>query len=529
MHTSVSLLQLPIVPRLIHDYLSGNPSLKPFYHYFPSIENFQMQIEEKRRSYRHRSIIADALQKQYQRLKTTAQTKRHIELLQSDHTFTVTTAHQPHIFSGPAYFIYKIAHAIRLSQVLQLHYPAYHFVPVYFMGCEDHDFEEINHIHLHGKTIEWKNYQGGAIGRYDVQGLLPLVNTIKQLLDDKPHTAEILKIFETGYGQHATLAEATRYIVNELFGHYGLVVINPDDKQLKQLFVPIILEEITEGSVYKNAIATIGKLEKLHYKMQAQPRAINLFFLDRHLRARIVFNENTHQYEVLNTSWSFTKDEIARLAEVAPEKFSPNVFLRPLYQELLLPNLAYVGGTGELSYWLEQQGIFKHFQIPYPILVLRNSFTLIDATDQKKLQKLNIRIEQLFEDENHIIKQYLLQNDTLPDFQAEKESFQKTFEAIKNKTIAIDPTLGPAVGAQLHAAIKSIEQIEKKAIRAAKQKQEIALNQIKSLRSKIMPSNILQERYETGLLYYARLGLSFNDWLLQTIEPLEARMHFLTI
>jgi bacillithiol synthase len=528
MQSNISLLSLSLLPQLIQDYLSGNEVVKPFYNHFPAVENFRKQLSEKSISYHNRKILSEVLQAQYQSLNVSDKTKQNLDLLHSDKTFTVTTAHQPNIFTGPLYYIYKILHAVKLSDTLKQHYPEHDFVPVYYMGCEDHDFEEINHIHLFGETLEWTDRQGGAIGRYNTRNLLSLIEKIKQKLNNEPHANEVLDIFLKGYGTHATLTQATQYIVNELFGQYGLVVLNPDEPRLKKLFSSVIKDELIHNTAFKNAALTIAELEKLNYKIQALPREINLFYLDENIRERIVFNETNNCYEVLNTSYSFSKDELIRLVDISPEKFSPNVFLRPLYQETILPNLAYVGGSGELSYWLEQKKIFEHYNTPFPVLVQRNSFTLIDAATQKKLQKISLPIEQFFNEKDAIIKNYLAQNNTLPDFSSEKIWLEKLFGEIKMKAEAIDVTLKATVDAQLQATLNGLDNLEKKLTRAEKQKQETAINQIKSIRGKFFPENNLQERYENMLPYYAKYGLQLNERLLELIEPLDSSMNLLS-
>jgi bacillithiol biosynthesis cysteine-adding enzyme BshC len=524
---SANLLDTDILPQFIHDYLSGNENLKPFYGNAPKAENFAKQIQSKQFDAHKRKVLVSVLQKQYHQLTTTEKTTFNIQSLLNENTFTVTTAHQANVFTGPLYYIYKILHAVKLADALQAQYPSNNFVPVYWMGCEDHDFDEVNHFHLFGEKIEWLDRQGGAVGRHQSKSLTELLIPVRSKIGNEPFVEEVMSIFEKGYGEYETVAKATQYIVNELFGKYGLVVINPDELELKKLFAPIVKDELANQSVIKHANSTIEKLEALGYKIQAQPRDINLFYLEENIRERIVCNLQTNQYEVLNTTLTFSKESLLAIVDSNPEKFSPNVFLRPLYQETVLPNLAYVGGAGELSYWLEQKEIFDFFNTAFPILMLRNSFTLIDSSTEKKITKLNLPVTDFFQDEDTIIKNYLAQNNNLPDFSNELNKLENVYSEIKIKAEAIDPTLKSTADAQLQQALNNIDSLEKKLTRAIKQQQETAMNQIKAIRNKLMPENKLQERHDNFIPYAASKGLTYTDEMYKAVQPFQPVMIFL--
>jgi bacillithiol synthase len=522
-----NLYDINILTPLISDYLAGSEKLKSFYGFSPEIENFQQQIEAKEFSTDKRKVLTAVLQHQYSSLNKSETIIHNIQSLMNENTFTVTTAHQTNIFTGPLYYIYKIAHVIKLAESLKQHYPSYHFVPVYWMGCEDHDFDEVNHIYLFGEKTDWLDRQGGAVGRHHPKTLTELLIPIKNKLSNEPYTEPILSIFEKGYAGFETLASATQYIVNELFGKYGLVIINPDTHRLKKLFAPVIKDELLHQPVTENANLTIGKLNSLGYKIQAQPRDINLFYIDGNIRERIVWNYKSNQFEILNTSLQFSKENLLMLVENEPEKFSPNVFLRPLYQETVLPNLAYVGGAGELSYWLEQKEIFSHFKTDFPILMLRNSFTFIDSSAEKKITKLNVSVTDFFRDEDVVIRNYLADNNNLPDFEKEKKELERIFTEIKLKAENIDTTLKAAVEAQLQQTINNLETLEKKLTRAIKQQHDTAINQIHSVRNRLMPGNKLQERYENFIPLAASKGLEVLDDIVNTVQPFDPLMHFM--
>ncbi|MGE4347240.1 MAG: bacillithiol biosynthesis BshC, partial [Flavobacteriaceae bacterium] len=223
--------------KIMVDYLNQSESLKPFYNRFPTLENFKLQIEEKKNfSQKNRNVLADSLLNQYKNFALSENTLQNIELLKNSNTFTITTGHQLNLFTGHLYFLYKIVSVINLSKELKSEHPNYNFVPVFWMATEDHDFEEINHFYLHGKKITWNREAGGAVGELDTQGL----NEVFKVFSDEIGTsknAEYLKtLFENAYLKHDNLTDATRFLVNELFSEYGLVILDGNDKSLKSLF-----------------------------------------------------------------------------------------------------------------------------------------------------------------------------------------------------------------------------------------------------------------------------------------------------
>lgn len=524
---SLPLEQTPLTPLLIKSYLKQDNNIKALYNYFPNPENFKKQAELKKSKYQHRDILNKVLDEQYQNLPKSETLKNNLESLQQENTFVITTAHQTNIFTGPLYYVYKILHAIKLAQSLQQKYPNYHFVPLYWMGSEDHDFEEINHFHLFGKKLEWQSDEVGSCGNFNPKPLLKLADEALQILQPAPHAQEIIQLFHQCYENFSTLASATQAIVNHLFGHYGLVVLNPNHKALKATFQKVFYAEIFQQAVSRYSQNALEKLNNLDFKIQAKPRDINLFYLNENGRNRILFEPKEKSFSVLNTALIFSENEMQQEVENFPERFSPNVFLRPLFQESLLPNIAYVGGSGELSYWLEQKNIFEHFDIPYPILQLRNSFLWIDANSKKKIEKLQIQAKDFLNDESDIIKKFVIDNSVLPDFSMEKNQLLNAFENLKAKAVNIDSTLSGTVEAQLQQVLNNLEQLEKKILKAEKQKQETAINQIKSLKQKFFPQQTFQERFENFLPYYAQIQNHFFEKILQQITPFDAQLHLM--
>jgi bacillithiol biosynthesis cysteine-adding enzyme BshC len=351
------------------DYIQQKESLQKFNNRFPTPENFKDQFQEKMSSFpiHNREVLVTTLKEQYKGLVITESVTSNIASLANQKTFTVTTGHQLNIFTGPLYFIYKIVTVINACKKLKALYPGYHFVPVYWMASEDHDFEEIQYFTLYGKKYVWTTDQKGAVGRFTTK-------SIESLFAEIPGD---ISVFKNAYAKNKTLAGAVRQYVNELFGKEGLVVVDADHREFKKLFRNAIQDDLFQHTPKKLVEERNKQLESLGYHTQVFARDINFFYLENGLRNRLEKNNNT--FKVVDTEIEFTQDQVKQLIESEPEKFSPNVILRPLYQEMILPNLAYVGGPAEVTYWLQLKGVFDYFKVPFPILMPRNFALVLDA------------------------------------------------------------------------------------------------------------------------------------------------------
>ena len=507
---------------LILDYLSGKPELKSFYESEPGFFSFGKKIKERGLKNIDRKLLADVLSEQNKPLNDNAKVLANIELLRSNNTFTVTTGHQLNLFTGPLYFIYKIISTINLAEKLKQDYPYSDFVPVYWMHCEDHDFAEINHIHLFGKKIEWKEEHQGSAGEISTASLHSVINELKTILGESQNANELIALFSEAYLNHSNLADAMRYLCHQLFGSYGLVILDARDKRLKQTFVQQLKEDIFQNTSYKSVSEINSELDTLGYKVQVNPREINCFYLTEGKRERIVKTDKG--FEVLNTALVFSKAELENELDAYPEKFSPNVVLRPLYQEHILPNLAYIGGAGELAYWLQYKRMFTAAKTSFPVLVLRNSVMVVDESLKAKIEKLSLSAKDFFAPEEKLVNDFIAAHSSSETgLTTEQQQLKELFSSIKAKASKVDSTLEASIEAELQKQLKVLEQLEGRLQRAEKKKHETAINQIKSTREKLFPGKSLQERHENISSFYLRYGSGFIQSLKENLNPLDSR------
>lgn len=498
------------------DYLNGKEELSPFYHLPPNPESFQQQLQQKKLSSEKRQALAQVLREQYSPLSLSEAEEQNLALLEQENTYTVTTGHQLNIFTGPLYFIYKIITTINTCRELQEKYPQHHFVPVYWMASEDHDFEEISHFRLFGQTYKWETDQQGPVGAFSPDGLSKL---LKELPEPVP-------VFERAYTQNATLSAAVRQYVHELFGASGLLVVDSSHSKLKASFCEVIKADLLENKANALVEESSAQLQELGYKSQVFPREINFFYMKQGLRERIVKEDDS--FQVLNTNLRFTKESLLKELEEHPEHFSPNVIMRPLYQEWILPNLAYVGGPAEVAYWLQLKAIFDHFNVAFPILLPRNFALVVNKASQNKLEKTGLSAARLFQD-THVVKQQLLEENAEQEISLAQESreLEQLFARIQEKAAAVDKSLEGFVGAEASKSQKSLENIEKRIKKSEEKRQETTLKQVDSLKEKLFPHNSLQERKDNFLNFYIN-DPEFIHKLSRNLEPFDFRFHILS-
>ena len=511
--------------KLIVDYLDEKPEVQSLYHRFPRIENFGSQITEKAKNYtiENRLILAEALKNQNSNFPISPATQSNIELLKSDKTFTITTGHQLNLFSGPAYFIYKIASAINLCKQLKQKYSDCNFVPIYWMATEDHDFEEINHFHFNDQKIKWKKDSFGPVGRLATDGLNEVFDTFSEVIG-VGETAEYLKdLFKKTYLEHANLADATRYLANELFKTEGLVIIDGDDKNLKSLFAPYIKDELLHQNSFAAVSKTIAHLKE--YAVQVNPREINLFYIEDNLRERIIFENNI--YKVNNSEIEFSETEILNELKNYPEKFSPNVILRPLYQEVILPNLAYIGGGGEIAYWLELKNNFEAQKVLFPILILRNSFVIATDKLMSKSANLGVSFEELFLSNQELINKKTKELSTIKiDFSEQKAILRNQFTELLKIAEQTDKSFTGAVKAQEAKQIKGLDNLEKRLLKAEKRIHFEKLKRITEIQNQLFPNGSLQERKSNFSVFYSQ---TFIKEIISHSDPLHTSFKLIKI
>lgn len=514
--------------RIVLDYIDQAEAIRPFSQHAPTLQGLQKAMAERQLFPTNREVLVAELTRQYETVTTTDLVKQNIRSLLSEQTFTITTAHQNNLFTGPLYFIYKILHVIRLARQLNETWPDKHFVPVFYIGSEDADLEELNHTWVSGDKLEWNTHQTGAVGRMLVdKELVSLIGRMEGQLGVWPNGKEIISALREFYTAGTTISQATFGFVNFLFAEYGLVILQPDNASLKRQMITLFRDDLLNQAASGIVEKTAAQLDAAGYRVQAQPREINLFYLEGNTRERI--EKKNGKYFVHHTDLEFTEAEILAALEANPERFSPNVILRGLYQETILPNIAFIGGGGETAYWLQLKDLFVHYQVPFPVLVLRNSFLVVENKWQAAIAKLGFTTEDFFLPEEELLNRLVLrQSSNEVKLNGSLLELEKLYDAFRKQAGAVDSTLEQHVEALKTKTVYRLQELEKKMLRAEKRKFADQRRQIHAIRERLFPGNGLQERRDNIAYYYARWGKDFIQMLLQHSLSLEQEFVVLT-
>ena len=512
---------------LINDYLEGKGNAMDFVQYAPNVEEgYRSAIEGRKKYPINRTLLFDVLTKQYSNLPQEKAVNDKLALLKKDTTFVVTTAHQPNLFTGPLYFFYKIIHAIQLATSLKATFPDYDFVPVYYMGSEDADLDEVGAFNLDQKKCQWVTKQTGAIGRMQVDdALLGLLKQLESYWSILPQGHKALEILKNAYQKGNTISEATLSFVHAFFGSKGLLVLQPDDTALKAAFIPVMEKELLTSFSHETIQPTIAALSK-DYHVQSEGRSINLFYLKDSIRARI--EKQGEQFIVVDTDIQFTEKEIIAELHQYPERFSPNVILRGVYQETILPGVVFVGGGGELAYWMELKNLFQQLGVHYPLLQLRNSFLLIRQKQSDQWAAMQFEEQDLFKPILELEVAYVKKHATQAlDLQDQINNLSTLYSTIKNEVLKVDPTLGTHADNLAQQAKAKLLALEKKMVRAEKRKQSVDIQRIHRIKKELFPQDNLQEREEHFSRWVGQFDLSWIDTIMEHSTGLESRFRII--
>ena len=551
--TQISYRSTGLFSALINDYIETKGTAQSFVNYAATKEGYKKAIEQRASFPTNRKVLVEVLQNQYTQLakdindanvlnnnnnnalNNSLNNKEayklvndNVSLLLKENTFTVTTAHQPNIFTGPLYFFYKILHTIQLAAELKKQFPQHNFVPVYYMGSEDADLQEVGSYNLAGEAYQWNTKQKGAIGRMKVDDeLIKLLQNLEGYWLVQPAGKEALEVLKQAYQKGKTISEATLALVHAFFGKYGLVVLQPDDTKLKSLFIEVMEKELRTGFSQKAIQPTKEKLAST-YHVQSDGRDLNLFYLKENTRARI--EKQGASYIVVDANISFTEEEIVKELHAHPDRFSPNVILRGVYQETILPGIAFIGGGGELAYWMELKNVFNEVKVHYPILQLRNSFIFMNEKQTAHWNSLGFSLDDLFkpllELELDYVKNQTKENLALTNHIA---SLNDLYASIQQDVIKIDTSLGDHAKNLLIQAQKKLALLEKKMIRAEKRKQQTSIDRIQAIKESLFPKNSLQERVENFSEWVGAYGWDWVEAILENSTTLKPSFTIITI
>ena len=511
------------IPKLVKDFLKKN--LEGFQGKVFDLENFKNQIMEKQNSYSDakREVLHQVIFSQNQEEQMSPKQLEFLLSLKDKNTFTITTGHQLNLFTGPVFFVYKILQTIKTAEFLKSNFPEFNFVPVFWMATEDHDFDEINHFKTREHYYEIKGNAGGDVGNIKIDETF-FIQEFEKEFKDNLYGTELILWIKKAYQKGKTHTKAIRYLVNQLFSDYGLLTIDGNEKELKNQVKDIFRKELLSNQLFETTKNQRQFLEDNYGKVQVNPREINLFYLTE-TRNRI--EKIGNDYFILDTDLKFSEEEILNELDNHPEKFSPNAVLRPAYQETIMPNLAYVGGNAEIMYWIELKDYFESINLPFPILIPRNSMLFLEEKTFRKIEKLGLKIEDFFGNFAEVINQKILDNNEIKTLLEKKEQdLINSFSEIKTKAEQTDKTFVNLVNAEETRQLKSFKRMQKRLLKAEKIKQSEKFDQMQNLFLKVHPGGTWQERVFNFSVFYADLG---KQWIADSYQLMDVQKSELII
>lgn len=465
------------------DYLDPQSDLRSFYQYPVQQPDFSQIVADKARENTDRATLQAVIAEQYKGLVLSEKSQAHLDRLADPNTFTITTGHQLVLFGGPLFTTYKVLTAIKLAEQLCERHPDNHFVPIFWIHTEDHDFEEVNHFfssyeEKHGYPGDFQAKVGDHILTEAIEALRP---------------GHLKATLQHHYRAGQSMTDAFRGFINELFGPYGVLMLDADHPRLKAQFRQVIQEEIADAAAFQAVTQTSQAMAEAGYPLQIAPREINLFYLDELGRNRIVA-VNGH-FEAVDRSFRWTREELQQMVWEQPQYFSPNVSLRPLYQEMILPNLCYIGGWGELAYWLQLKGVFEHFGVNFPLLLPRMSATILRPGEATAWHEKGFTFADLQTSLSQLHRKYMPQVWDDTDFCAQSAEILQQIERLHQQIASeISPTLARSGEALKTKTQRFLQNLEKKAQRVMRHRFPRPFAEIETLKQAIQPDGLVQER-----------------------------------
>ena len=513
----INFKEIPGNTKLFLDYLYDFEKLKGFYKYnFRDKEQFIAKFKQLSESPKEfRNELSTIINNQYKSFDPSSKTLKNISLLKNKETVAVVTGQQLGILGGPLYTFYKIITAIKLCSHLSERYDNYHFVPVFWLEGDDHDFEEVRSINVLNDNNELIKISYNDEATEEEQnrgsiGHLKLKESIGQFLKDYENQLRntefknpILENLKSFYTEEKTFKEPFKELLFWLFDQYGLVIFDPQDVKVKELLKPVFKKEINDFRNHTEKLVNISaSLEEL-YHAQVKIRPINLFY--NYDEGRYVIEPIENEFRLKGKRKKFTLEELINLIEIEPEKFSPNVLLRPICQDFLFPTGFYISGPSEVAYFAQILPLYEFYDIDPAIIYPRSSVTILEKTLKSILEKYRLSITDIFTEPNKLKNQIInnVSDKNLEEiFKETKNQIDLAFDNLKEKLFELDKTMGDVTSKYRLKVLGYIDELKGKAAETQKKRYEITLRQIDKASANLFPEMNLQER-ELSFFHYA--------------------------
>jgi bacillithiol biosynthesis cysteine-adding enzyme BshC len=517
---------------LFLDYLRNSPETRPFYrHHFLDASGYQAVMDTIAARQPDRKTVGEVLREQNNAFGSDPLAFENISLLEKPDTFAVVTGQQVGLFGGPLYTVFKTVTTLKLARLLKTRYPDKNFVPVFWVEGEDHDFAEMNSVGVldpDGKPVTVEYLPGGIMPERNVGavGEIAFDSTLSQTLEalrtalqKTEYTDSLMQRLGECYTVGRTFNQAFVAWMNTLFKEQGLVFITPSHPRLKEILSPIFVKELTEFPRASQLV--IGQSAELEHKYHAQikTKSINLFMF--HKGGRYLIEPREHDFSLKGTRHFLSKDEMVRIARESPSQLSPNVVLRPIAQDTLLPTVAYIAGPSEIAYHAQLRPVYDYFGVTQPIIYPRASASFLEERVKRITEKYSVDIIDFFKDKDGITARVVeeISNVKLDQvFGDADRQIQDAMHQLKFGLSEVDPTLVGALENVNQKIKTNVNLLKGKAVEAQKRRNETAVRQIEKTVDALLPAGSLQERENNVSYYMNKYGPEIIRWLMRELE-----------
>ena len=528
----INYSDIPGNQNLFLDYISEFENVSTFYPKdFRNDGDIEKTFDELKNYDRpHRKEIAGIIKKQYSNFKISKQTESNISSLTSEKTFAIVTGQQVSLFGGPLYTIYKTITAIKLARQLKEKYSDYNFVPIFWMEVDDHDFDEVAAVNIFDKANQHKTLvyndgldeevNRGSVGHIKFNaGIEKTLSDLEDSLRDNEFKDEILVLLKDCYSEGKTFKEAFKELFIKLFDEFGLIIFNPQDSAVKNILLPVFEKEINNFNTHTTTnVLKSAELEEV-YHAQVKVKPVNLFFADGSGRHLIEPVEDGFRFK--GKRKRLNKEELLNLLYFDPAAFSPNVLLRPICQDFLLPTAAYVGGSSEISYFAQVIPNYKFFDVVSPIIFPRSSGTIIESHLLSILEKYSLSLTDFYIDENILIEKAVkkVSDFNFDDlFNKSEAEIKSTLNKLKENLLTVDSALEQPIEKSISRIEQTLNTLKDKSKNAEERKHKTLIQQLQKVRNAVYPNNNLQEREISFFAFANKYGLDIIKWIMNELN-----------
>ena len=489
----------------------------------------------------NKSELVEIIKNQYNTFEQSKKTLKNIELLGENNTVAVFTGQQLGILGGPLYTVYKLFTAIKLCEDLNESFPEFNFVPIFWMAGDDHDFEEISSVNLVSKENEIRkiiysdgkeaDFNRGAVGELKFHSSIEEFKTlVKENLRETEFSESLFNMIDNVLAPEMTIKRSFFNLLYQIFDDTGLIIFNPQDKEVKRLLQPIFSKELIDYKKHTKDLLLVSADLDDSYHAQVKIKPINLFLSDE--TGRHLIEPIEHEYRLKGKRKRITEEEILNIVEKEPERFSANVLLRPICEDYLFPTGFYIGGPGEISYYAQAIPLYKHYGLQHPIIYPRASATIVEANIGKILIKYNLSTQDFLQDSDSLkemVVKTLSEHNLEENFNNVNNTIADSLENLTTLLSKIDTNLSNVAESTKGKILHQLKVLKSKSMKSQENTFDSTLRQISKAQNLIYPNNNLQERELTILSFVNKYGIDFFDWLYNELDVKEFKHQILEI